>query len=169
MQTATRLVLAAALAVAVVGCNKSDSGAAPGASSASPGASGASAAPSGGSFGPTSVTVDWTGKFIDSEGDKQVPVYKVTNHFGKDVYYMKVWYYFYDGSKKQIGREFFERYSLNLKPGESREMPLGTSRDKMAKGDIKAIQAVVVGSTYPDKGVWNGDVKTLAPEQRPQK
>ncbi len=125
-------------------------------------------APSGGSFGPTSVSVEWTGKFIDSEGDKQVPVYKVTNHFSKDIYYLKVWYYFYDGSKKQLGREFYERYSLDMKPGASQEMPLGQGRDKMVKGDVKAIQAVVVGATFADKGKWDGDVKTLAPDQRPE-
>jgi hypothetical protein len=167
MKLVSLLVLAAALSLAVAGCNNSQSGSSGSASSAQPATTGASA-PSGGPFGPTSVTVQWTGKFQDGDGEKQVPVYKVTNHFGKDVYYMKVWYYFYDGGKKQIGREFFERYSLNIKPGETKEMPLGTGKDKMAKGDLKAIQAVVVGTTYADKGTWNGDAKTLAPEQRPE-
>jgi hypothetical protein len=167
MNTGAHLIFVASLALAVVGCNKSDSGGSGGASSAQAAGSGATA-PSSGSFGPASVTVEWTGKFIDSEGDKQVPVYKVTNHFAKDVYYLKVWYYFYDGNKKQLGREFYERYSLDMKPGASQEMPLGQGRDKMVKGDVKAIQAVVVGATFADSGKWDGDVKTLAPDQRPE-
>jgi hypothetical protein len=167
MHTRSLLTLIAVLALSIVGCNKSDSGSPAGASSTQTATSGAGT-PSSGSFGPGSVTVEWTGKLVDSEGDKQVPVYKVTNHFSKDIYYLKVWYYFYDGSKKQLGREFYERYSLDMKPGASQEMPLGQGKDKMVKGDVKAIQAVVVGATYADKGKWDGDVKTLAPEQRPE-
>src|SRR5262249_38046455 len=150
-------------------CSKTEGGTTGGAASSGKPASTGTSATSGAAFGPDSVTIEWTSKFADSEGEKQVPVYKVTNKFSKDVYYMKVWYYFYDKDKKQIGREFFERYSLNIKPGESKEMPLGKGKDKMAKGDVKSIQAVFVGATYADNGTWNGDAKTLAPEQRPMK
>lgn len=159
MKTLPILLLAVSLGTSLPACSKPDAGSGP--TGGSPTSSGA--------FGPDSVSVEWTGKFVDSEGDKQVPTYKVTNKSDKEVYYIKVWYYFYDGAKKQIGREFFQRYSLNLKPGASQEMPLGKSKDKMAKGDIKTIQAIVVGATFPNDGKWDGDVKTLAPEQRPMK
>ena len=46
-------------------------------------------------------------------------------------------------------------------------LPMG--KDSMVKGDIASIQAVVVGTTYDGKGKWDGDVKTLAPEDRPMK
>lgn len=166
MSTRSRLLCATALSLAIVACNKSD-GAATGDASAA--GTAAKSTATNGTFGADSVTVEWTGKFADVDNDKQVPVYKVTNKSAKDVYYLKVWYYFYDGAKKQIGRVFFERYSLSLKPGASQDMPLGKGKDAMVKGDLKSIQPVVVGATYADKGTWDGDVKTLAPDQRPMK
>jgi hypothetical protein len=159
------LILGLSTALAVTACNKSDSNAGSPNATASSRASGA--APAGGAaagaeLGPSSLEVSWTGKF-DAE---EYPLMRVTN---KDTtrpltYYMG-FFYFYDHDKKQVGREFRDRYQISIKPGQSEEIGAGSKKSELPKG-TEFIEFVVTGANFGSEAA-KFRVATPPPEARP--
>lgn len=155
----TIFVLGLAAALAATACDKTDSNA--GASAAG------SAAPSGGAkaggeLGPSSLEVSWTGKF-DPEG---YPMMRVTNKDAtRPLTFYQGFFYFYDKDKKQLGREFRDRYQFEVKPGQSTELAAGPQKAKQPTG-TEHIEFVVTGANFGSETA-KFRVATPPPENRP--
>ena len=162
------LILALSAALVATACNKSESNAS--SSNAAPSASGASgAAPAGGAaagagaqVGPSSLEITWTGK-SDAEG---YPIMKVTNKDAtRPLNYYQGFFYYYDHDKKQVGREYKNRYQLAIKPGQTEEVVGGTPKKDQPKG-TEFIEFVVTGADF-NYDAAKFRIETPPPENRP--
>lgn len=160
------LALGLLASLAVTACSKTesnDSSAKVAASgSKSGGAAPAGAAAPGAELGVSSLEVTWTGK-LDAEG---YPLMRVTN---KDTtrpltYYMG-FFYFYDHDKKQIGREFRDRYQISIKPGQTEEIGAGPQKKDQPKG-TEFIEFVVTGANFGSETA-KFRIATPPPDPRP--
>lgn len=146
------VVLGLSVAFAATACNNTDSkeGSPNAAGSASKAAGATSAAAAAGAqLGPSSLEVTWTGKFDTTDGPGQeYPLMRVVNKDAtRPLTYYQGYFYFYDRDKKQIGREFRDRYQLSIKPGQSSDIGAGPRKSELPKG-TEFIEFVVSGANF---------------------
>jgi hypothetical protein len=159
------LVFGLAAALAATACDKgstsnpSASGAA--ASGAAPTTSAAPAA-----LGPASLEVTWTGKWDTSEKTNEYPLMKVVNKDAtRPLTFYQGFFYFYDHDKKQVGREFRDRYQLSIAPGQTTELGAGPEKKQIPKG-TEHIEFVVTGANFGSEAN-KFRVEAVPPEKRP--
>lgn len=162
------LVLGLLAALAASACDKgstsnpSASGAA--ASGASPTTSAAPAA--GGTLGPASLEVTWTGKWDKGDGTSEYPLMKVVNKdTTRPLTFYQGFFYFYDHDKKQVGREFRDRYQFSIAPGQTTELGAGPEKKQIPKG-TEHIEFVVTGANFGSEAN-KFRVDGVPPEKRP--
>ena len=165
------LMLGLSAALAVTACSKADSnasssnaaGAASGASGATPGGGAAAS----GELGPASLEVSWTGKYDPSDPPgEEHPLMRVTNKDAtRPLTFYQGFFYFYDHDKKQIGREFRDRYQFSLKPGQTTELGAGPRKSELPKG-TEHMEFVVTGANFGSEAA-KFRVATPPPDKRP--
>jgi hypothetical protein len=162
------LVLGLLAAFAASACDKG--------SSSNPAASGAaasgaspttSAAPAtGATLGPASLEVTWTGKWDTSEKVNEYPLMKVVNKDAtRPLTFYQGFFYFYDHDKKQVGREFRDRYQFSVPPGQSTELGAGPKKADLPKG-TEHIEFVVTGANFGSE-TDKFRIEAPPPEKRP--
>jgi hypothetical protein len=161
------------LVIAALGCNKADpsateaSSASPGRKAASSAAASSTAAAASGDLGPSSLEVTWTGEWKpgDNPAD-EFPVLSVRNKdTARPLTYFLGWFYFYDKSGKQVGREFREVYSINIAHGEKMNVTSGPKKATLPAGTDK-MEFVVTGANFGAES-QKFRVATPPPEKRP--
>lgn len=161
------LVLAVSALLVATACNKSDSKASA-SSSSSPASAGSGAAPAaaGAALGPASLEVTWTGKWDTSEAPSEYPLMKVANKDAtRPLTFYQGFFYFYDKDKKQLGREFRDRYQFSIPPGESKELGAGPKKADLPKG-TEHIEFVVTGANFGSETA-KFRIETPPPDTRP--
>jgi len=161
------------LVIAALGCNKADptateaSSASPGKKAASSAAASSTAAAVAGDLGVNSLEVTWTGEWKpgDNPAD-EFPVLSVRNKdTARPLTYFLGWFYFYDKSGKQVGREFREVYSINIAHGEKTNVTAGPKKASLPAGTDK-MEFVVTGANFGAES-QKFRVATPPPEKRP--